>query len=151
LELEGLLLSNPWTLDEDSSDRLPPSSAIRARYFRQLTSFNGWKKILNGSINYPNLLKGLRKILMQASPTISGSLIDQMGHALAHSDLPVRILLATADNSAIAFTEAWAGPAFIDARARPNITIAQHNTASHSFAGEADAAALRAFCLESVT
>ncbi len=150
LGLSGLLLSNIWTIDDVTDQSLPPSSAIRARYFRQLTSISGWKKLITMSVDYRKLLTGIFKIITPTPPSLPGALVARLGRALAQSDLPVHILLASHDNQAIAFADAWSGPYFTEARGRSNIYINQYNTASHSFAGEADAAALRAFCLRAL-
>ncbi|WP_221791894.1 hydrolase 1, exosortase A system-associated [Aquisediminimonas sediminicola] len=147
LGLSGLLLSNPWTIDEAAGQPLPPSSAIRARYINQLTHLTGWKKLITGSVDYRKLLIGIRKIFTSSPPLVPDALGARLGQCLAQSDLPVHILLARYDNTAIAFADAWTGPHFTAARRRANIHIDQYNTASHSFAGEADAAALRDFCL----
>jgi hypothetical protein len=52
--------------------------------------------------------------------------------------VPVTILAARRDNTAIAFLDAWDGPAFADARAKA--TLIDRDTASHSFASAEDKA-----------
>jgi hypothetical protein len=60
----------------------------------------------------------------------------------------VTILLAEQDGTAIAFADAWGGPAFAGARARKDIKIKKIASASHSFASADDYAVLRETIIE---
>jgi hypothetical protein len=60
---------------------------------------------------------------------------------LAGIAAPVRIMLAERDGTAIAFAAEWEKPAF--AQARKQASLVRIDSASHSFAGDADYAAFR--------
>jgi exosortase A-associated hydrolase 1 len=151
LDLSGLLLTNVWAIEAQPSDEArphdPPAAAIRARYIRQLTSVEGWKKIVSGSIDYRKLLNGIIKIARKAPVAPPDSLTGRMSRAMAHSDTPIHLLLAGRDNTALAFKDAWDSAAMADARARTDIHLKIIDTGSHSFAGAENQQALRQFCL----
>ncbi|HWU94228.1 MAG TPA: thioesterase, partial [Sphingomonas sp.] len=60
----------------------------------------------------------------------------RLAATLGNARVPVTILLASGDNTAIAFADLFKGPAFADARAR--VTVETLDSASHSFAGAAE-------------
>ena len=62
-----------------------------------------------------------------------------MAQALKASGVPVTILLASGDNTAIAFADAWA-----KTKGRPDVALGMLESDSHSFAGAADKAWLLA-------
>lgn len=130
--LDGLILTNPWIADE--ADALPPAAAIRAHYAERLRDPATWLRALRGGVSLTGLTNGLRKLasaLSQANPAL--------GEALATTP-PTTLILARRDNTALAFADAWKGPAFATARER--ITPVFIDTASHSFARPGDAEAL---------
>jgi exosortase A-associated hydrolase 1 len=123
--LDALLLANPWVVD--SGDDLPPAAAIRARYAERLRDPRQWLRLAKGGVDIGKLVKGLSK-LSQTPPEVSAGLATRMAETLAASAIPVTILLAKGDNTAIAFRDAWKGQARIE----------QCDTASHSFSSVAD-------------
>ena len=127
--IDALILANPWVVEDD--DDLPPAAAIRARYAERLRDPKEWLRLLRGGVNISNLSKGLMKISSKR-PEAGSTLADRLTAALHASPVPVTILLANRDNTAIAFRDAWQ-PA-TDTRIR----IEQRDTASHSFASAAD-------------
>lgn len=140
LELDGLVLANPWVIEP--IDDLPPPAAIRARYRDKLAKPSEWARLVTGKVDLRKLVKGLRS----ASATRSASPIaDRMRAALAASALPVTIVLARRDATALAFREQWLGEAWRDVR--DGATIVEIETASHSFARPDDADALTAAVL----
>jgi exosortase A-associated hydrolase 1 len=131
--IDALLLANPWVIEP--AGNLPPPAAIRARYRTQIGSLAEWKRLLTGAIDLRRLARGLRTILgdrRQISP-----LAVQFATALDRSTT-TRILLATGDNTAITFAAAWQHRRF--AALRRQIALERHDTASHSFARDGDAA-----------
>lgn len=127
--IDALILANPWVVEDN--DDLPPAAAIRARYAERLRDPKEWLRLLRGGVNITNVSKGLLKI-SSSGPKVGNSLADRLTAALHASQVPVTILLANHDNTAIAFRDAWRSAT--DTRIR----IEQRDTASHSFASAAD-------------
>ncbi|AOL23388.1 exosortase A system-associated hydrolase 1 [Erythrobacter litoralis] len=106
--LDGLVLSNPWTVEDDGKDDAsPPPSAIRARYAEKLKNPREVARLLRGGVDMGKLARGLVRSLRPA-PAPS-SLAEEMRAGLAAYEGPVRILLATADRTAQVFAESWDG------------------------------------------
>lgn len=131
--IDALVLANPWVVE--SADEMPPAAAIRSHYAAKLRDPREWLRLLRGGVNIGKLLKGLRKASRKPSEGQAG-LSARLAAALAKAEIPVTILLAKGDNTAIAFADAFKGAAFDAARAQ--VTIAQLDSASHSFASQAD-------------
>lgn len=131
--IDALVLANPWVIE--TTDDLPPAAAIRARYAERLRDPNEWLRLLRGGVNIRKLASGLMKVSRSQSQDESG-LPARLASALGQTQIPVTILLAKGDNTAIAFRGAWAKPAFEAARAK--IRIKELDTASHSFASVTD-------------
>jgi exosortase A-associated hydrolase 1 len=131
--LGGLILVNPWLVEAESGE--PPPAAIRHYSRRRLLSREGWKKILSGTVDYPKLLKGIRKISGKegASP-----LARDTASALAAGRLRAWAIFAEGDATAIAALQELKAPAFkglIEGRQK----VASD---SHTFARPGDDAAL---------
>lgn len=131
--LDALILANPWTIEE--ADDLPPAAAIRARYAERLKNPREWLRMASGGVNIIKVAKGLSKI-SQVGSSVSNGLAARFATALKECDVPVTILLAKGDNTAIAFREAWRSEAFAPARAK--VRFEEYDTASHSFARAQD-------------
>lgn len=130
---DALALANPWVIE--ATDDLPPAAAIRARYAERLRDPREWIRLLRGGVNIRKLTSGLLKVSRRQSQQESG-LPARLAAALGEARIPVTILLAKGDNTAIAFRDAWAGPTFETVRAK--IRIEELDSASHSFASAAD-------------
>ena len=122
LALDGLMLANPWTLDDDAAEA-PPPAALRQRYLAKLANPREVLRLLTGGVNLAKLLRGLRQA---ASAPAKSGLVGEMAEALDRFAGPVTILLATGDRTAQMFEAVW--PAG-DAR------IQRHPSAGHSFSG----------------
>ncbi|MCP4617799.1 MAG: hydrolase 1, exosortase A system-associated [Bradyrhizobium sp.] len=131
--IDTLLLANPWTVE--TADEMPPAAAIRAHYASKLRNPSEWLRLLRGGVNIAKLLRGLRKA-SNKPPQAATSLSARLAAALAQAQAPVTILLATGDNTAIAFADALKGPAFDAVRAK--VQVERLDSASHSFARAAD-------------
>tara|TARA_B100000378_G_scaffold66041_1_gene49538 strand:+ start:637 stop:1416 length:780 start_codon:yes stop_codon:yes gene_type:complete len=101
---DGLVLSNPWTIEDDADDS-PPPQAIRARYAEKLRNPREVARLLRGGVNMRKLVGGLAKAARPA-PAPS-NLATKMRAGLEKFDGPVTILLASADRTAQAFQGAW--------------------------------------------
>jgi pimeloyl-ACP methyl ester carboxylesterase len=128
--IDALILANPWVV-EDSGD-LPPAAAIRARYAEKLRDPAELLRLLSGKVNIAKIFSGLRKISATRSEVID-DMASRLIATLETSTIPITILLATRDNTAIAFSRPWeaSGP-------HANVRIEQHDTDSHSFARQED-------------
>lgn len=136
--VDHLVLANPWVIEP--TDDLPPTAAIKDRYARRLRDPTAWLALISGKIDIRSAVRGLSRI--SQTRAASNGLVDRVAAALANDNKPTTILLATGDNTAIAFVDAWNGASFALARRRTEITIRKMNSASHSFASEADFAVL---------
>lgn len=123
LDLDALLLANPWTIDGDDGAVQAPA-ALRGRYAAKLADPAEWKRLLSGAVDLRKLAVGLRQA---AAPATKSALAEAMREGLARFAGPVTILLATRDRTAQLFAAAWGE----DPR------IARLDSASHSFADEA--------------
>lgn len=105
---DGLVLSNPWTIEaedgEDAAEALPPE-AIRARYLEKLANPREVVRLLRGGVDLAKLARGVARSLRPAPPP--SSLAGEMREGLARFRGPVRILVATADRTAQVFESAW--------------------------------------------
>ncbi|WP_448657394.1 hydrolase 1, exosortase A system-associated [Sphingomonas sp. CJ99] len=135
--IDALVLANPWVV-EPTGD-MPPPAAIRARYADRFRDPRQLLRLLRGDVSIAKLLKGLASIVRK--PSQPGALADTVAAALMASDAPVTMLLADCDNTAIAFADAWRGPAFAPLHGR--ISVIRCDTDSHSFARDADKRWLR--------
>jgi exosortase A-associated hydrolase 1 len=143
--VDALVLANPWVIE--AVDDLPPPAAIRDHYSRRLRDPKAWAALLTGKLNIGAALRGLKRVAARAAPQ---GLVGEFATSLAAFAGPVTILLAERDNTAIAFTDAWQSEAFSAVRARTDIRTVKLDSASHSFAGEADEAVLQQTLLEAL-
>jgi exosortase A-associated hydrolase 1 len=131
--VDALVLTNPWVIE--ATDDMPPAAAIRARYAERLRDPKEWLRLLRGGVDITKLINGLIKASRNESQQ-RDALPTRMAVALAEAQVPAKVLLASGDNTAIAFREVWQSAAFAAARAK--IGVAELNSASHSFASVAD-------------
>lgn len=101
--LDGLVLSNPWTIESD--DAPPPPEAIRGHYGRRLRDPAALKRLIGGQVSLRKLVASLRVALRPAPPP--SSLAQDMAAGIADFTGPVAILLAERDRTAQAFRSAW--------------------------------------------
>ncbi|MEK6636952.1 MAG: hydrolase 1, exosortase A system-associated [Pseudomonadota bacterium] len=140
------ILTNIWIIEP--TDDLPPPAAIRARYSERMKDPKAWIGLFTGTINLRKLIGGLMRI---AKPQVPSPLAHDVAAGLAVVEGPVTILLAEQDGTAIAFIDAWNGPAFSAARRRSDIKIKKLASASHSFATASDYAVLRDTIIETLS
>ncbi|MFN4096781.1 MAG: hydrolase 1, exosortase A system-associated [Sphingomonas sp.] len=136
--IDALILTNPWTIEPSADgNTLPPAAAIRSRYVEKLKNPRELLRLLTGGVNIRKLVSGLAKASAKQSqpPT---SLPARLASSLATTQIPVTILLAERDNTALAFADHWKSPAFAQSRTRHTLTTCP--TDSHSFARPADKA-----------
>lgn len=130
-EITGLLLANPWMVETQAG--LPPPAAIRRHYRSSLASIEGWRKLLGGRVDLRKLRRGLRA----AGGKAKAELARQVAAALIGNEVPITVLLARDDATAIAFAAEYARAPFAPLRARAECLMRE--TGSHGFANEGDA------------
>ena len=132
--LSGLILLNPWLVDLQAGT--PAPAAVKAHYRQRLTSLDGWKRLLSGSVSYKKLFKGVGSLA--AAPS---SLAEEVASALERSSLPVELVLASRDGTAIAAEAEWGKPAYRGIR-DANPAQQRIDSDSHTFARRGDEEAL---------
>lgn len=106
--VDALVLSNPWTIEQDESapaEATPLPAAIRARYLEKLKNPREIIRLVTGGVNLGKLARGVIHALRPPPPP--SSLAQDMAAGLAQYGGNVRILLATADRTAQVFETAW--------------------------------------------
>ena len=135
--LAGLIMVNPWLVEAEAG--APAPAAIRHHYRQRLMSIEGWKRLFGGSVSYDKLLKGLLKI---ARPQPPSSLASEVGDALARASLPVELILARHDSTAVAAAHVWNSTDFARHFGTFERHVTQLETDSHTFARPGDPEAL---------
>ncbi|MEZ5682302.1 MAG: hydrolase 1, exosortase A system-associated [Erythrobacter sp.] len=102
--LDALVLSNPWTIEEDEADALP-ASAVRSRYVEKLKNPAEIGRLLRGGVDLGKLARGIAQAARGKSAT--SSLAMEMRAGLSGFLGPVSILLAERDRTAQVFAERW--------------------------------------------
>ncbi len=102
-ECDALVLSNPWTIEND--DTTPPPAAVRARYAEKLRNPREVVRLLTGGVNLGKLAKGL--VHAGRRNAARTTLAEEMAAGLAAFEGPVRIVLAGADRTAQVFSASW--------------------------------------------
>jgi exosortase A-associated hydrolase 1 len=102
---DGLVLSNPWTYEEDQAEAPPPPSAIRARYAAKLKNPREFLRLIGGKVNLGDLVRSLRHAV--SAPAAPSGLADAMAQGLTRFTGRVRILVAERDRTGQAFVAGW--------------------------------------------
>ena len=130
---DALLLANPWAIDSPvesgrQADALPPPAAIRARYAAKLRDPREWVRLLRGGVDLRKLVRGI--FATRVRP-MSNRLVDRLALALGKCLVPVTILLATRDATALAFAAVWPDAFATDEQ---HVPVERLDSASHGFA-----------------
>ena len=129
--IDRITLANPWVIEP--IDDLPPAAAIRAHYGERLRDPATWRRAVTGQVSLAKLFRGLRRVTA-AKTEKQTPLATQVLTAIDDWRDDVAIVLASGDATAIAFAAAYRG----------GVSVTRLDTASHSFAGAENAAALHA-------
>jgi exosortase A-associated hydrolase 1 len=140
--LDRLILANPWLVETEAGEH--PAAAVRERYKQRLTSAEGWKKLLVGSVSYRQVLKDIRAIAGASASPLAAEVAGPL------SEIPVQFILSRGDATGIAAAAEWEGEAFAPVRAA-NPAPLTIDTDSHTFARPGDSEALLAACLEALS
>ncbi|MFC4292768.1 hydrolase 1, exosortase A system-associated [Sphingorhabdus arenilitoris] len=154
-QLDGLILANPWVIEEEQQDdgeaadtpTKPSAAAIRARYWDRIKNPRSLIDLFTGKIDLKKLVGGLMKAAKKDQPT---GLAIQIAAQFSQSDVPVHLLIAKRDTTAMAFMGAWNSDVFNAARGKENIRLSATDSTSHSFASDADKKLLLSKILEEI-
>ena len=141
--VDQLVLANPWFVEAEAGE--PPAAAIKHHYRQQLTSLEGWKKILTGSISFGKLLKGVRKIIAPPPADLAG----EVAAGLKAKPLPLQMVLCRNDATAVAAADVWGSADYRAIREKSPAPVYVESD-SHTFARAGDAEALLKAVLEAL-
>jgi exosortase A-associated hydrolase 1 len=102
---DGLILSNPWTYEDEQASAPPPPAAIRARYAAKLRNPRELLRLVSGKVKLGDLARSLRHAA--SAPSAPSGLAEAMKAALAQFAGCVRILVAERDRTGQAFLAGW--------------------------------------------
>lgn len=97
---DALILSNPWTFENDDASEAPPQ-AVRDHYRRRLANPDAIRRLLTGKVAIGPLI---RSLVSAAKPAPAPStLAQEMLAGVAGFDGPAVILIAARDRTGLAF------------------------------------------------
>lgn len=105
---DGLVLSNPWTIDEEAGGTDEPQhtpEAIRSRYLEKLRNPAEIARLLRGGVNLRKLAAGLLGAAKSAPQ--ASRLSQEMRAGIADFSGSVTYLVATDDRTGQLFESAW--------------------------------------------
>ncbi len=104
---DGLVLSNPWTIEENIADEASPAlpQVVRAHYLRRLMDPRAVLRLLGGKVSLRQLFAGLRDAARPAAAF--NPLAQELRAKLAEFSGPATILLAGRDRTAQTFLANW--------------------------------------------
>lgn len=102
--LDALVLSNPWTIDDDGE--AAPVEVVRDHYRRRLADPAAIRRLLTGKVSFGKLVRSLLSALRPAPATPSG-LAAEIAQGLAGYRGEVRFLIAGRDRTGLAFLAKW--------------------------------------------
>ena len=100
---DGLLLSNPWTIEPAAAADLPPA-AIRAHYARRLRNPAALLRALTGRVSLAGAVRSMWQLTRRTQPS---TLAREFAAGLAAFSGPVTILIAGRDRTAQVFLSGW--------------------------------------------
>ena len=155
---DGLILANPWTVDEEAGDEqatgdqmdaepeLPSAAAIRQRYWQKIKDPRAVLGLFTGKVDLKKLATGLNRA--RANDDQPTQLAGHMADECAVINAPTAIILAEQDRTAMDFAAIWGQNIFKTARNNPHITVQKCKSASHSFADPASFEMLKEHILQ---
>lgn len=102
---DGLVLSNPWTIENDGDEAAPPPAAVRAHYAGRLKDRGALLRLLTGKVSLKGLITSLAQALRPTPPP--STLAQEIAAGLARFKGEVTILLASRDRTAQVFEASW--------------------------------------------
>lgn len=103
-DLDALVLSNPWTIEDDGEEA--PAEVVRDHYRRRLSDPAAIRRLLTGKVSLRKLFRSLLSML-RAAPKAPVGLAAEMAEGLASFKGEVRFLIAGRDRTGLAFLAKW--------------------------------------------
>lgn len=119
--IDALILSNPWTIEDDSEP--PPAAVVRDHYRRRLADPAAIKRLVTGKVSVGKLARSIASTIRPARTAPDG-LAAQMVQGISRFSGEIRFLVAGRDRTGLAFLANWD-------KADPRIRICPE--ASHSY------------------
>lgn len=110
-EADALVLSNPWTFEDDAQDQ-HSATEVRSRYADKLRNPRELLRLAKGEVSLGKLAKGIRSAV--SKPIAVGPLAQAMMQGVAGK--PARYLIAGNDRTGLAFVESCGGAGDLDIR-----------------------------------
>ena len=101
---DGLVLSNPWTFEDETSDEVAPA-ATRAHYRQRLSDPRALVRLISGKVSPGRLFASLISAMRPAPPP--SSLVQDMAASFTGFTGPAALLLAERDRTAQTFQANW--------------------------------------------
>jgi len=104
---DGLVLANPWTLDDevpDAAEAVPAADSLRAHYRQRLRDPAALLRLIRGGVALGPLVRSLLGSLRKTPPS---SLAGELAEGLAGFGGEAAILLAGRDRTAQTFLARW--------------------------------------------
>ena len=102
--LDGLVLTNPWTIDDAAEE--PPADVVRDHYRKRLADPAAILRLLTGKVSLAKLARSLLAALRPA-PDVPAGLTAEIASGLSRFTGPVRILVAGRDRTGLVFLSKW--------------------------------------------
>jgi exosortase A-associated hydrolase 1 len=137
--IDALVLANPWVIETASttsqtptdSPTVPTAAAIRTRYLSRLKNPRSLIDLFTGKIDLKKLFGGLARA---ARKDETSGLGVRVAAALSQCEVPVSLLIAERDTTALAFMGLWNSSDGAAMRGNSAISMHKIDSASHSFA-----------------
>ncbi len=139
------VIANPWVIESEAG--LPPPAAVKAHYLRRLRDPKALLGLVTGTVDFKKLARGIASV---SKPASASPLATMIAEGMTSFSGSITILLAERDGTACAFAAEWAKPVFEKARNRNDVAVVTLDSASHSFAGDADYSALKFAILDAL-
>jgi len=104
--LDALVLSNPWTIEEDMSAGEAPAEVVRDHYRRRLADPAAIRRLLTGQVSLTKLARSLASAIRPAPPLPDG-LAAQMTQGVTAFAGQIRFLVAGRDRTGLTFLSHW--------------------------------------------
>lgn len=101
---DGLVLSNPWTIDDEADEA--PAEVVRDHYRRRLADPAAIRRLLTGQVSLAKLVRSLVSALRPA-PVAAEGLAAEIAAVIAGFPGSIRFLVAGRDRTGIAFLSRW--------------------------------------------
>jgi exosortase A-associated hydrolase 1 len=137
--IDALVIANPWVIETThtathaplDSPTIPTAAAIRARYIARLKNPRSLIDLFTGKIDMKKLFGGLARAARKDETSALGV---RVAAALTQCELPVSLLIAERDTTALAFMGLWNSHDGVAMLGNSAISMHKIDSASHSFA-----------------